>query len=646
MEPHIQKMLAMEEQPDNIVRLRDDIRRMLKYSRSQMKRRHEAWDRNAAVFNGKRDPDLQDDESRSNSEPEKMVVPMSYTQVMTGTTFSYMMLCQNKTFFQLDATGNEDYPITEASEQLLERDLRHNQWKPQLFELLTDFYRFGITATKTTWVIETQYVELTPEPEPAINAGPFSLAPPPSIPVLTPMTKYEGNKVVKISPYRLLPDMRLPLTRWREGKFVADETEYHIDTLKTMEKEGLLAGVEFVTKMESKTYSESGRADGRFKQVEATWEKGEKKDDDSFMVILTEGDFLINPSKYDLGSDDYECHYIITMANDGRITSIEKSGYLHGDFIYDIAQFSPDEHSECSLALSDVIDKLQETITWLINARIISLRQGLDRHLIGRPEWIDMDALEGRQPFIGVRPGAPQMEMNKLIGQLKIDDKSGQNMAEAESLTRIIQVVTGVNENAMGQYAPGRRSATENRNANAGAASRMTLHTSLFAEQLVQPQGRKMLTNLRQGISYESFSKIVGETSPTTFGEIPITLDQLFEEFAPSDPVELVGNEDFFIFDMTSSSERAYLAQNLQELVIALSANPAIAQLTQYDITKLIDEILFLRGVRNPARFKRPLPAVNPVDAAAAEAAAGLGAPPDEGGADSPDVALATALSE
>lgn len=609
MDERIVKMLEGETQSDEIVALKKHICDQLKFSRGKLKKRWEQWDRNLKIFEGYKCPDEQDQEAAANAEPEKSIVPMGYAQVMTFATFLYMVLNQNKTFFQLEPTGNEDYPLTETGDMCLERDLRHNKFRVTLFELATDLARFGLACTKTTWELVEQHVEVMSEPTVREFAG-FTFEEP-GLPVSIPAVKYEGNRIAKISPYRIIPDMRYPLSQWERGKFVADEDEYHIGTLKTMEQAGKCVGVEHIEKMTKDLYKERGWGEGRFEGISAPFGSNYSKasDENNFMVIVTDVDVVLNPKQFGIGEEDYECHYIVSIANDSRIIALEKSGYLHGEFIYDLAQYSPDEHSDLGLALADAINGLQDVITWLINSRIVSLRQGLDKHLVVNPQWIDTDQLEGRQPIIYVRPNSPMMDINRMVQQLRVTDPTTANLPDMEVLLRIMQIVSGINENASGQFAPGRRSATENRNANAGAASRMTLHISLFFEQLLSPMGRKMLSNQRQGLSLETFVKIVGKSSPTAYGPMPIPVELLYEQFCPSDPLALIGSEDFFTVDLTSGSERAYLAQNLQELVIAMASNPQIAMMTQYDITKLIDEIQYLRGVRNVARFKNPVSA-------------------------------------
>jgi hypothetical protein len=351
-----------------------------------------------------------------------------------------------------------------------------------------------------------------------------------------------------------------------------------------------------------KEFQEAGWSEGRFALIEDAWgnNKSRSQDDTDFMVINTEGQFKLNPKKYGLGEEDYDCDYIVVIANDNRIVRIERCEYVHGEFIYDIAQFLPDVHNKLNHALSDTIDSLQDVITWLVNARILSVRRGLETHAVVDPSVVDVAGMEGRQPIYFLRKGAPRVGIDKFFMQLKYVDPTTRHFDDADVLMRIMQTVTGVNENSMGQYAPGRRSASENRAANAGAASRMMLHASIVWEDMFTPLGRKMLSNQRQGVTLDTFKRVIGDAPPTPgIGSI----EDLYSRFCPGLPA-LVGSEDFFVFDGTTASERTYIAQSLQELVIAIFSNPEVMPMLNFDINKLIDEIQFYRGIRNLNRFK------------------------------------------
>ena len=136
-----------------------------------------------------------------------------------------------------------------------------------------------------------------------------------------------------------------------------------------------------------------------------------------------------------------------------------------------------------------------------------------------------------------------------------------------------MQVVTGVNDNAMGQYNSGRRSATEARVVTAGASGRMKMHGQMIWETSLGRLGRLMLSNLRQSLSMESFTLVVGEDP---------MIQQRYQTFKGT-PEEVIGGGDYFTFDSTLQSEEGFIAQSLQELLVAVINNPEAAQMLDID---------------------------------------------------------------
>jgi hypothetical protein len=82
------------------------------------------------------------------------------------------------------------------------------------------------------------------------------------------------------------------------------------------------------------------------------------------------------------------------------------------------------------------------------------------------------------------------------------------------------------------------------------------------------------------------------------------TTEEIFTLFK-ADPVAIAMSEDFFVFDGTLPSEKAFLAQSLQEILMTLFQNPEVAialGYTQEMMQELFNQIYLLRGV-TPARL-------------------------------------------
>lgn len=588
MAKSIQERLSAAEQDEKLVKLRNTCVKSVKMSRTEMSTKYDTWDKHNDIYRGLRALDKSDVKAMDHGEPEKMIVPMTFAQVQTYVAFVFLLYKQNRRFYELMPTGSEDYDISEDAEQILERDLRRNYFDRVLYQGLLDTARFGLSVTKSWWAVETQYAQVTlPASSTMVNGMSFQQPPTQS---MQELIKFEGNRLLNVSPYSFFPDTRFPLSDWRRGAFAADETEWHINELKKWQRQGLAYGVEHIKPMDDREYKDRGqtRLDGFHKHMEK-----KSKDVDDQIVCLTTIFKECVPKDYGFGEEEFPIKYVIQIANDDRIIRAEPAGYLHDEYPYDIGQYSPDMHQQIGDSLADVLYAMQDVVSFLVNSRLASVRKSLENNLIVDPSMVDMTSVESRSPWILLKKGSARQGVDKFVRQLQYQDTTAQHLNDADVIMRIMQMVTGVNENSMGQFHGGRRSATEARSANAGAAARMKLLATVLWQDCYASLGRKMLMNSRQGISESTFVKILGESARMRYGV-----------FHPMSPSDLVGSEDHFIFDSTLQSEKGFMAQSLQELVGAVLSNPIVMQVLPLDVGKLMEEILQLRGVDDIDRFR------------------------------------------
>jgi hypothetical protein len=301
-----------------------------------------------------------------------------------------------------------------------------------------------------------------------------------------------------------------------------------------------------------------------------------------------------------MGPEDYPVKWMIWYVNDNRIVKAEPLGYIHDQYTYDVAEFSPDMHNLLNDGLCGTIDMLQGVISWFINSHITSVRKTIQNWLVVDPRGINMDDLNKRSSVLRVSDSAPAGSgVDRWIKQLTVQDVTQGHVQDSQFLFSLLQIVTGINDNALGQFHSGRRSATEARNVNVAAASRLKVIAQLAFRTALEPMARKMLSNLRDGLDVPTFVKLVG----------PSSAPNSFVQFTKVAKADLVGEYDFEVFDGTLPTERFNQAETLQELVTMVMQNPQAMQFLGYDPRKLVREILELRGTKNPERFQFSNPA-------------------------------------
>jgi hypothetical protein len=119
-------------------------------------------------------------------------------------------------------------------------------------------------------------------------------------------------------------------------------------------------------------------------------------------------------------------------------------------------------------------------------------------------------------------------------------------------------------------------------------------------------------------LSLESFQSVIGQDPG---------IQERYDLWKGT-PQDVIGGADYFTFDSTLQSEKGFIAQSLQELLVAVINNPVAAQQLDIDPRAMLAEIQYLRGIGNIGRFslskqvasgaQPPLPAVVPPPQAAA----------------------------
>lgn len=574
-------------------------RSLIKISRQKMSAKYGDWDLQDEVYRGVRFPDKKDKKAAEKGEPEKMIVPNTFAQVMTFSSFLFLMLNQNKNFFELDNSGDEDAgQKMKDIELVLRQQVRNNQWNTLLFQHLLDTARFGTAPIECSWTRETTRAFVTPEPTMITLNGI-------TVPIRAgsqwqEFVKYEGNLVRALSPYRFFPDTRFPLVDFQRGEFCGSEEMYSMGDLKRLERAGEVAGVDHIQAMPTGWEELRGGITRASMELNDSWRNNFSSTNTKAMVLVTKMQVRIVPSHFKLadgktlGPEEFPILYHLWYANDNRVIRCEPAQAWHDKFGYTLSQFTPDMHHTLTLGLADLVYRLQDVISWFVNAHITSVRRVMNNRFVVNPMLIDTKSLDG-EGDIYLRAGVNAAFADKAVRQLQVQDVTSGHMGDVDMMGRLMEVVTGVNGNAMGQYNSGRRSATESRNVNAGAAGRMKMHGSLIWETCFNRLGQLMTTNSRQALSEEMFTLFTGSNDPARYAAFKGT------------PQEVICGADYFNFDSTLSSERGFMAQSLQELFSAVvSANPQAAQevTSQINPVKLIDEIQYMRGAGNVSRFR------------------------------------------
>lgn len=588
MEPELIKELSEEQISEGHTELLNFLRELVDESRSYMSSNYYSqWDTNYDVYRGERAPDVSDKKARSRGEPVKMVVPLTRSQIDTFVAFLYTLYTQRDAFFETVASGIEDEAASKIAESVLQRDLDKNTFTgDKLIQMLTDAGIYNLGVLKDGWTEEYASGDGTLVQN---ENGEY---------VEQKELIYAGTKLRTISPYKFFPDVRLPITRFQEGEYCASDDEYSYYQLSAMQADGMIAGLEHVPDMTNAGISTrrlSFSFDDYSRQSHARTSSSHSKPP----YVLTEVQVRLIPKEWDFLPDDSEnCEqYVIWIANDARIVRAEPMGYGHKEFTYSALSLIADHKQFIGQSIADTIDKLQDAVTWFINARINSVRKVVQNLLVVDPSAIEMTDLQKRNPVLRIKSSKQGLGVDRWIKQLNVNDVTTSNIQDAQILKGFAQETTGLTDNLMGQYnARGKSSATEARAANSNAVARIKMLANSAWQTTFRPLGRRMLANARQGMQEEQLVQIVGEINSQleAFG---------IQQFMKVSSQNMEGTYDFVIYDGSLPSEKEFTANSLLEFMQMAMSNPTLAPQLGVDLRKVATEYFKLRGVTNVERF-------------------------------------------
>lgn len=580
---------------------------LVSLSRNVMKTFYDQWDRNDQVYRGERPNDEQDKKAVKRNEPAKVYVPLTHSQVQTFVSFMVMMLTQRDYFYELDGTGPEDVKPAKLGQAVLQRDLEHNAFQGILLpQFGTDVAVKGLGIFKSDWVRETCPVaKQVPDPKWQPNPQMPQQTAPPMVTQYVNQTKYLGNRLSVISPYRWFPDTRLPITRYRDGEFCADENEYSKGTLEKLQLEGEVAGIEFIPKMDDVAFT-----DRRMNVLDRTKDNLmgigmpslSPKDSDRYSLI-TEVELKCNPSKTLIAPGvaidpdlDAEVIVIVWIANDARIVKITDSGYDHNEFLYDAAQFFNDQSRVVNFGIAELLGPMQDIMDWLLNARVTNVRKTVYNQAIVDPRYVNMEDLNDRNPIIRTKATPDGLSIDTFYKQIVTQDVTQGHISDMSVIENLAESATGLTETLQGEAATGRRSAREMSNVISNSSNRALLPIKGLWQGALLPLGRKMLSNHQQGLDMQQLVSVVG--LQRVMGD-PASA----QAFLPIDRSMLYGSYDFNIFDATLPSQNMAIAGALATLGEGLIKSPMSVFALGIDPKLVLLEWLTRMGVKNVEQF-------------------------------------------
>jgi hypothetical protein len=581
------------------------VRQRRKMSREKMSDRYEVWAKNEERFRAYVKP-TEGDTKRSNLRKEgktqytTIEIPYSYAILLTLHTYLSSVFLGRSPIFQFEGRHNESASNVQSVEAVMDYQRQVGEWLVPLYIWLMDAPKYGVGIIGSHWCEESVVVTESME-EPVTYFG-LSTTKTRVRRTTKRIPGFSGNKLFNLRPQDWFPDPRVTVARHQEGEFEGRRLEVGWNTILKRKAEGRYYNVEAL-KSKVKTSTSADRDLGSSQLVlpdgmdtlyttGVTGTNANGKQEIRNYIELFELEIELIPKEWGFTQSEAPEKWVITVANDEVIMSVEPLGLIHDKFTFDVQEHEIEGYALSKRSLLEVLAPLNDTLSWLFNSHMHNVRRVLNDQLVVDPSMITMkditDPDAGR--IIRAKPEAYGKDMSTLVHQLQVVDITQNHMRDASLVTEMMQRISGVVNDVMGAtQGNSRRTATEVRTNSGFSMNRMKTTSEYASAMGFAPLSQKLLQTTQQKYKGEQWFKVAGDLLRT--GQ-PMKIS----------PQHIAGNYDFVAVDGTMPVDRYAQAMLWKELLQGMQHLPPL--LAQVDLMGILKHIAFLSGVKNFDQFK------------------------------------------
>lgn len=543
------------------------------------------------------DLDSQEEEVQGLDErrPVSIVVPITYATRETLLTYWVAAFMQSPIFRYQPSHDPNDTVGVMLLENIIEQHSIRSKVGLDLHTMWSDAITYGVGGVSPTWRVQqgykTQY-DIGEDGKRRFVAR-------------NEVIQFEGNSLVSIDPYNMLPDPNVPITKVQDMDYFGwtSRTTYNSLLMEEKNSNGELFNVKYVGVMGDKTstyYKNTSQDTGRYAKTgldpeNASATMGNPVD------IVNKYIWLI-PSEYGLGEGNYPEIWKFEVAGDRIIISAMPLGLDHN--MIPVCTTSPDSDGHATLPVSMLEREypLQHAIDWLWQSHVANVRKSINNMFVVDPSLINMgDVVDTKYGGVfRIRPAAWGRGVQDAISQLQVQDITKGNIQDIGFLMNIDNLVfTSDQAKGVQQRGGERVSAQEARDTRTSFLSKMEKGAKLGAIQAHYDIAYQFASNTIQLLEEEQFVKLTGDSAQILMETYGVQSD-----FIQVQPSALDVRYDVLPQDGTIPSGEH--AQTWERLMSNAAAHPETYE--GLDFVKIWKHIARMLGAKNPEAFvKQPV---------------------------------------
>ncbi len=421
------------------------------------------------------------------------------------------------------------------------------------------------------------------------------------VPIWKKTPTFEGNAILNLDPYRILPDPHVSADKLQDGEFFGWVSDHNYVSLLEEELndpkhlfnarylEGLdQTGTSIYQIDNSGRYFKSGSS--KYNYVGRT------------PYTIIEKYIKLIPSDYNLSDSDKPEIWYFKIASDAVVLAARKANFDHK--LIPVSNIVPDYdgYSNSPVSKIEMLSGMQGLLDWLLNSHVANVRKAINDTLIYDPSLISSKDLRNPKPGKLVRMRRSAYGRGKIgdaIQQLKVTDITRGNVADSSWLLSGMQMLSGTDDSSMGmqrQGGPERVTKAEFQGTAAGKISRLERNARIIGVQGIQDIGEFFAYHTKQVMTKEQYINVAGDWQDVLLQEYGQSIDRGRMAVSPKD-IDI--NHDVIVRD--GSLPNGNYSEVWLRMFEAIGNNEELSQ--EFDVVRIFKHIARNAGAKNVNDF-------------------------------------------
>lgn len=529
-------------------------------------------------------------------------IPFSYAVLLSWHTYITSTFLARNPVLQFSGRHGETEQQIQAVEAIMDYQTQVGGHLVPYYIWILDAGKYGSGIVGTYWDEEITQVSTIEEEQVTYLGIPLS-GKTRKVKRTQRVKGYTGNRMYNVRPQDFFFDSRVSMSRFQDGEFCGRYADlgwnnivkraeygqyYNIEDLKAHKKN---QGSRKSGQSTRDTGSEQLELPDAIMQENVTkWDELKTPEFSALIEMYVE----LIPRDWGLGDSTYPEKWVFTLADDEVIIESQPYDCLHGKFPYAVLEYEMEGYGLQKRSMLEMLDPLNDTITWLVNTHFYNVRSVLNGQFIADPSRITIKDFksEGGGRIVRLKPTAYGQDIRTMFQQITTVDVTQNHLKDVQMVGDLIQRVSGVTDNIMGMVnAGGRKTATEVRSSNVFGANRLKTQAEYFSAMGFTPLTQMLLQNTQQKYEGEMKFKLAGDL-----------LENGAEKFMQIDPMTISGFYDFVPVDGTLPVDRFAQVTMWTQLLGQMRQFPQI--MAGYDMGGIFAWVAQLGGLKNIKRFR------------------------------------------